>query len=270
MSDRTLTDAQEAWRSGVAKLVSYRYLGTYSEPTGHHQAEGSLTIRSDLRGPAGLLAAPLGIAALHTAGVNVDAIAAVSPTRIDLEIFGPALDICRLRVEGRVLREGRSQMFTESRLVDAGETGRLVGFASTHWAVSGPNPNYTRVDPRPGVPESPDLPPLYQAYGATLRDDGNLEIPELPPELNHDGLHQGPIQVVGEAAAMMAAERALGTGVFWIERHGISIVKRGHHPPFVTSSEVLATDQEGATVRAELRDARNQVCSVSFCRFRLS
>ena len=54
MSDLTLTDAQEAWRSEVAKLISYKYLGTYSEPSGDHQAEGSLTIRSDLRGPAGL------------------------------------------------------------------------------------------------------------------------------------------------------------------------------------------------------------------------
>ena len=268
MSDVALTDAQREWRSGVTRLISYRYLGTYSEPRGRHEAEGSLRIRSDLRGPAGLLAGPLGIAALDTAGVNVDPIAVVSPTRIDVEIFGPTPDVRELRIHGRVLREGRSQMFTESRLVDAAEPDRLIALAGTHWAVSGPNPDYSYVDPRPGEPESPDLPPLYQVYGATLRDAGTLEIPQLPPELGRDGLHQGPIQVVCEAAAMIAATRELATELIWIEHLGVSIVARGLHPPFATSTELLRTDGEGTTVRTELRDGRKQLCSVSLCRFR--
>jgi acyl-coenzyme A thioesterase PaaI-like protein len=266
----TYSDAQLAWRSEVARLISYRYLGTYSEPRTEDEAEGTLGVRRDLRGPTGLLAAPLGIAALDTAGVNVDPVAVVSPTRIDVDILDPAPDVAVLRVQGRVLRQGRSQMFTESRLLDAADEGRLVAVASTHWAVSGPNPDYSYVDPRPGVAESPDLPPLYEVYGATLRDDGNLEIPELRTELGRDGLHQGPIQVVGEAAAMMAAEAALGTNRFWIQRHGVSIVARGLHPPFVTASEVLAVGEGGATVRTELRDGRNRLCSVSLCRFRLA
>lgn len=60
MSETAFTESQREWRSSVATLVSYRYLGTYSEPRGRHAAEGKLTIRSDLRGPAGLLAGPLG------------------------------------------------------------------------------------------------------------------------------------------------------------------------------------------------------------------
>ena len=56
------------------------------------EAEGWITIRRDLRGSVGLLAAPLGIALIDTAGINVDPLAVVSPTRIDVHLFEPAAD----------------------------------------------------------------------------------------------------------------------------------------------------------------------------------
>src|SRR5262249_42420368 len=119
-------DARARWHSGVSTLVSYRYLGTYSESRGRHDAEGWLTIRRDLRGPIGLLAAPLGIALLDTAGINVDPIAVVSPTRIDLDVFEPARDVERVHLFGHVVREGRSQIFTQAKITDAADTDRLV------------------------------------------------------------------------------------------------------------------------------------------------
>lgn len=267
-----LSDEQQQWQAGVSALVSYRYLGTYSEPRGRHEAEGWVTIRSDLRGPVGLLAAPLGIALLDTAGINVDPLAVVSPTRIDLHLFEPAEGVDRVHLEGRVLREGRTQFFTESRLTDDADPGRLIGLGGTHWAVSGPNPGFAYVDSRPGVPDSPGLPPLYEPYGARLRDDGNLEIPELTPDLGRNGLHQGPFQVVPEAAAMLAAERAVGSDRFWIEHQGTSIISRGVGAPFVTRAEVLGTAERSVSVRVELRALGDgdRLCSVTICRFRLS
>jgi acyl-coenzyme A thioesterase PaaI-like protein len=269
-STEELEQDRQRWREGVSGLISYRYLGTYSEPLGRHQAEGWVTMRSDLRGPCGLMASPLGIALLDTAGINVDPIAVVSPTRIDLHLFEPALDVAEVHLDGRIIREGRSQMFTEARLTDASDRERVIGFGSTHWAVSGPNPGFEYVDNRPGVAESPDLPPLYEPFGARLRDDGELEIPTLPPELGRNGLHQGPFQVVPESAAMMAAERALGSDKFWIEHQGTSIVSRGAGAPLATRTEVLQASEAVVNVRVELRaeGADDKLCSSTICRFR--
>lgn len=257
------------WEAGVAGLVSYRYLGTYSVAHGRHEAEGWITIRRDLRGPVGLLASPLGVAVLDTAGINVDQIAVVSPTRIDLHLFEPAADVTRVHVEGRVVREGRTQFFTESRLVDADDPTRVIGLGGTHWAVAGPNPGFRYVDNRPGVADSPELPPLYEAFGARLRDDGNLEIPELSAQLGRHGLHQGPFQVVPEAAAMIAATEALGSDRFWIEHQGTSILQRGVGTPLVTNAEVLRLTDRDLHVRVELRahGADNRLCSITVCRF---
>jgi acyl-coenzyme A thioesterase PaaI-like protein len=263
--------ARERWRGGVATLVSYRYLGTYSESRGRHEAEGWMTIRRDLRGPVGVLSAPLGIALLDTAGINVDPLAVVSPTRIDVHLFEPAADVARVHLEGRVLREGRSQFFTESRITDAGDPDRLLALGSTHWAVAGPNPGFEYVDNRPGVADAPDLPPLYEAFGARRRDDGSLEIPELTPEVGRDGLHQGPFQVIPEAAAMIAAEQAAGTNRFWIEHQGTSIIQRGVGAPLATRAEILRISESEVHVRVELRaeGADDRLCSVTVCRFSL-
>jgi acyl-coenzyme A thioesterase PaaI-like protein len=267
-----LEAARDRWRTGVFSLVSYRYLGTFSEAHGRHEAEGWMSIRPDMRGAVGLLAAPLGVALLDTAGINVDPLAVVSPTRIDMEILEPAADVQRVHLEGRIVREGRSQFFTESRITDDADRSRLIALGGTHWAVSGPNPGFDYVDNRPGMPEGTDLPPLYEPFGATRRDDGELEITELRRELGGNGLHQGPFQVVPEQAAMLALQRAIGHDRFWIEHQGTSIVARGTGAPLVTSSEVLRVTDELALVRVELRAQGNddRLCSVTVCRFRLA
>jgi acyl-coenzyme A thioesterase PaaI-like protein len=264
--------ADDQWGTRVSSLISYRYLGTHSETHGRHEAEGWLTLRPDLRGPVGVLAAPLGIALLDTAGINVDPLAVVAPTRIDVHVFEPAIGVEHVHVDGRVLREGRSQFFTEGRFTEGADASRLIGLGSTHWAVSGPNPGYHYVDNRAGAPRSGDLPPLYEAFGARILDDGNLEIPELTVELGDAGLHQGPIQVVPEAAAMRAARAALGHDHFWIAHLGTTIMSRGVGAPFVTRAEVLHADDRGVAVRVELRDegSDNRLCSVTTCRFRVT
>jgi acyl-coenzyme A thioesterase PaaI-like protein len=264
-----ITEEQRRWQSEVGSLVSYRYLGTYSESKGRHEAEGWVRIRRDMRGPVGLLAAPLGIALLDTAGINVDPLAVVAPTRIDMEIFEPALDVSQIHLEGRILREGRSQFFTESTLTDNADRSRVIALGGTHWAVSGPNPGFRYVDSRPGVTDTPDLPPLHEVFGARLRDDGRLEIPELTPELGRGGLHQGPFQVVSEAAAMRLAREEAGTDQLWIQHQGTSIISRGIGAPFVTTSRVIRLTGESVTTRVELRAGGDgdRLCSVSVCRF---
>ena len=137
--------------------------------------------------------------------------------------------------------------------------------------MGGVRPGFNYVDNRPGVAESPELPPLYEPFGARRRDDGNLEIPELTPELGGWGLHQGPFQVVPEAAAMIAATEATGTDRMWIQHQGTSILQRGVGAPLVTRAEVLRIDEASVLVRVELRARRErQLCSVTVCRFAMA
>jgi hypothetical protein len=174
--------------------------------------------------------------------------------------------------QGRVLREGRSQLFSESLLFDDADRSRMIGIGSTHWAARAARPDYRYFDPRPGVEDSPDLPSLYEVFGARCRDDGSLEIPEVGPLLGGDSLHQGPFQVVPEAAAMIAAEAAVGTDRFWIEHQGSTLVARGTGAPLVTHAAVLRTTDDQVTVRVELRaeGTDGRLCSVTVCRFRLA
>jgi hypothetical protein len=78
MTSTAHDDAQDQWTGRVSRLISYRHLGTYSESLGRHEAEGWLTLRPDLRGGAGVLAAPLGVALFDTAGIHVDPLAVVT------------------------------------------------------------------------------------------------------------------------------------------------------------------------------------------------
>src|ERR1700678_2659855 len=77
----------EAVMGGPEGLMTYRYLGTHARSIDRHHATGSLRLRSDLRGPHGLLAAPLMILVADTIGILDDAIAVPAPTQMSVEIF---------------------------------------------------------------------------------------------------------------------------------------------------------------------------------------
>ncbi len=159
----------QAWRTGLGEngLISYRYLGCSSTVLTRETAVGRMRVRRDLRTAGGLLAAPLGIALLDTAGINVDAIGRCAPTQIDVTVFGPALDVEAVRLFGEIVREGRTQMFTRARIEDAARPGRVIGFGTTSWAVMAPTPpGYVYVDPGPGVADEADLGPLVEAFDA--------------------------------------------------------------------------------------------------------
>ena len=261
-----------AWTARVGELISYRYLGTHAESRGRHEAEGWITIRRDLRGAVGLRAAPLGIALLGTAGINVDPLAVVAPTRIDVHLFEPAADVAEVHLAGRVLPRGTLAVLHRGpadrrRRPVAGHRCRIDALGGVR-----PEPGVPVRRPAPGAPDSPDLPPLHEPFGARRRDDGRFEIPELGPELGAEGLHQGPFQVVSEAAAMQAATEAVGSDRFWIEHQGTSIMARGVGVPLVTTTDVMTRAGGAVIVRVELRaeGADDRLCSVSLCRFRLA
>ncbi len=247
----------QAWRTSLGEdgLISYRYLGCSSTALTRDTAEGQMRVRDDLRTVGGLLAAPLGIALLDTAGINVDPIGRCAPTQIDVTVFDAALDVEAVRLFGEIVREGRTQMFTRARIEDAAHPGRVIGFGTTSWAVMAPTPpGFVYVDPASGVPDSPDLPPLVQAFDVAPRAGSGYVLAGLSPRVGADSLHQGPIQVMLEAAALDPAREAAGTDAIYAEHTGTTIVQRGKTGPFVATASVLSNNGHTIACVAELRD----------------
>ena len=241
---------------GPPRLISYRYLGCNSVAVDRHHAEGRMRLRRDMRSSAGLGAAPLAIALLDTAGINVDALAQVAPTRIDLDVFEAAADVEEVRILGQVLREGRTQMFTEGRIEDAARPGRIVAYGMTSWAVSGPAPDPFRYDqPGPGFPDGADLPPITEVFEVWPHPDGGFEIPGVSRRIGTTNLHQGPIQVAMESAAAEVVEGSAGPGPWRIERSGVTIAAAGKTGPFLATAEVLTGTGDAVAARAQLVDS---------------
>lgn len=253
--DRSAESPFGVWATSMDNLVSYRYLGCSSMLQDRLHAEGSLRMRRDLRTQGGLLSAPLAISALDTAGITIDRHYQVAPTQIDVHLFDDGDGLDEVRILGDVLREARTQVFTEARLEDRADPERVVAWVTTDWAIMAPTPpGYEYVDPSPGVADSPDLPPLAEAYDASRRGDGTYVINGLSPRVGAVRLHHGPMLVALEAAALDAARASTGTDALRVEHCSTRIVTSGKVGPFVASAVVVA--QVGPTVacRAELRD----------------
>jgi len=88
-------------------------------------------------------------------------------------------------------------------------------------------PGYVYVDPGAGVPDAPDLPPLVQAFDVAPHDGGGYELAGLSPRVGADALHQGPIQVMLEAASLDVARHAASGAPIYAEHTATTIVQRG-------------------------------------------
>jgi acyl-coenzyme A thioesterase PaaI-like protein len=266
----TLDPIYGVWAESLAELISYRYLGCSSELIDRDHAVGHLRIRSDLRSASGgMLAAPLAIAMLDTAGITVDRRNLLALTHVEVDVFDPGQDVAAVRVVGSVTREARTQVFTEARIEDADDADRVIAFGTADWTVIGPTAEgFEYTDPSPGVEDGPDLGPLSAAYDARPRPGGELVIDGLSPRVGTDVLHHGPILVVLEAAALDTLAGGAGTDRLTIEHAATRIVKGGRVGPFVTSTAALPTRGHSMVCRAELLDegADNAVVAVTTLR----
>lgn len=236
------------WTETVAELMSYRYLGCRSVLGADFEASGEMTLRSDMRHEGSLLAAPVAIAMLDTAGIAVDRHWQLALTHIDIQLAGNASGVDRLGVLGSMTRQARSQVFTEATFVDVEHPDAVLGFGTADWAVIDSTPSgFEYIDPGPGVVDSGSLPALATAYGARPRPGGGLVIDELTPRLGGFVLHHGPILVSLEAAALEVA----GAGVR-VEALSVRIVKAGKRGPFIATAKVLSEDDNVVLIRADL------------------
>lgn len=250
-------DPQREWAATRGVLMSYAYLGSRPEAVDSTCAENTLDLRSDLRTPAGaVLAAPLAIAMLDAATVNVESLLVLAVTQVDIDIVDCALDIRRAHLAGRVTTQMRSQIFTEARLRDADDPGRQFGFGTANWSVLSHSPHrYCFPQPAPPDPLWRGLPPLWHAYAGRWRDETTMEIPRLPLEVGVEWLHHGPMLVVTEAVALQCAAAELGTDELVVEHLGMTVVAPGRVGPFIAAPVFSAIEGDSVGCRVELRDA---------------
>ncbi len=246
---------------GPDGLMTYRYLGSRSTVGPDGAIEGAMNIRRDMRNAAGgLMAAPLSIAIADAAGVIGDAVSVPAPVISSVHVLDPGLDVTEIRVRSSRIHDGRTMGFGEAEVHDAAQSDRIVAVTRGMGVkLAGAPAGYEYVDPGPGVPDSPELPPLHEAFGAQLRPDGRWVIPELDARLGSTSgsLHHGPTQVVLEAAAMALAADAAGTDDLQIEDWSVMFVARGTVGPFVASGDVIGGGLARTACRMTLRDEGN-------------
>jgi hypothetical protein len=250
--------------------MSYAYLGSRPRAIDDTHADNLLDLRSDLRTPAGaVMAAPLAIAMLDAATINLESMKVLAATQVDVDVIDCAIDVREALLTSQITTEARSQVFTEARIYDADDPGRAIGFGTANWSVFGPMPRrFCLPEPRAVPGRGAALPPLWQAYSGRRRPDGLLEIPCLELEVSAERLHHAPMLVVTEAVALEYGAQMLGTDALMVDHLAMTIVAPGRIGPFVASPVFSAVEADTFGCRVELRDIGrdNRLVAATFVR----
>jgi hypothetical protein len=246
---------------GPDGLMTYRYLGSRSTVGADGAVEGAMVIRRDMRNASGgLMAAPLSIALADAAGVRGDAVSVPAPVISSVHVLDAGTDVAEIRVRDSRIHDGRTMGFGEAEITDAADPERVIALTRGMGVkLAAAPPGYEYVDPGPGVPDSPELPPLHEAFGAQRHADGVWALPVLDARLGSTSgsLHHGATQVVLEAAAMELAAAASDDRARQIEDWSVMFVARGTVGPFVTSGDVRVGGLGRVACRMTLRDEGN-------------
>ncbi len=110
------------------------------------------------------------------------------------------------------------------------------------------------------IVDSPDLPPLWQVFGASRRDDGHWMLPELSVEFASPdaALHIGPQHVVLETAAVDLAAELAGTDQLQMQSWHVMFLARGKVGPFRVDGEAARGTEGRVGVRMVMHDEGNQ------------
>lgn len=260
---------EKAWTA----LKSYTYLGKGSPYLDKGVTEESMPLRHDMRNSGGgVMAAPLCILSVEPYWRDDECVPA--PVTMTYDILDPALDVKRLAVQREVISVGRQMGFSRSRIVDADNPERVIAISTGSGVSLGEvPPGFEPVDnPVNDAPDSPNLPPLREVFGIARKGENRLEIERVTPMTAspHAALHQGPINIALEAAAMDELERVTGTSAFQVEHYTVLLVKPGYTGPFVASAKVVTPDGPKFGVEATMVDegAQNRIIATASATFR--
>jgi hypothetical protein len=259
---RELTGAQGEYAAELRRrwggLLSYRYLGRRYASMDVGPVDNTVTLRRDMRNATGgILLAVLGIVSPEGGGMS-DLEAVPNPVVHSCQVVDPARDVRRIEVVSEVLKRGRQLSYSRSRIVDADDPARVLALTEGQGiAIGTPPAGLEKMDTAPiEVVDTPDLPPLWQVFGARRRDDGHWALGALVEELASPdaALHLGPQFVVLEQAALDLATGAIGTDRLQGTASHVMFLARGKVGPFRADGEAVRGSDGTVAVRLLLDD----------------
>lgn len=263
---RDLRDDPTAYAAELERrwggLLSYRYIGRNHGSMNSGPVDNTVTLRRDMRNAAGgLLVAPLSISAPE-GNVGSDLETVPNPVIHSCQILDDARDVDRIEVvESEVLYSGTRMGYSRSLIVDADDHARVIAFTEGQGARIGAVPEgLERMEENKlEIVDSPDLPPLWQAFGASRRDDGHWVLPELSVELASPdaALHIGPQHVLLETAAIDLAAALVGTDRLQMQSWHVMFLARGKVGPFRVEGAAVRGTSGKVGARMVLHDEGN-------------
>ncbi|HEV7362482.1 MAG TPA: hypothetical protein VGN92_15450 [Mycobacterium sp.] len=264
---RELADDADAYRDELFRrwtgLLSYRYIGRKHASMDLGEVDDTVVIRRDMRNEAGgIMVAPLAISSPE--GCQTDMVAVPNPVIASVQIIDPGYDVSRVEIVGSgVVHQGRTMGYGRCMIVDADNPDRVIAFNEGQGAIIGiPPEGLDKMDVSGTelvVEDSPDLPPLWAAFGAAKRDDGHWVLPALNAELASPdaALHIGPQHVVLETAATDLAADLAGTRKVQVVSWHVMFMSRGKVGPFRVEGTAHAGGSGRVGVRMLLHDEGN-------------
>jgi len=264
---RELINDADAYRDELFRrwtgLLSYRYIGRKHSSMNLGEADDTVTIRRDMRNEAGgIMVAPLAISSPE--GCQTDMVAVPNPVIASVQIIDAGYDVERIEIVGSgIVHQGRTMGYGRCKIVDADNPDRVIAFNEGQGAIIGiPPEGLDKMDVSGTdlvIEDSPDLPPLWQAFGASKRDDGHWILPALSAELASPdaALHIGPQHVVLETAASDLAADVAGTRKLQVISWHVMFMSRGKVGPFRVEGTAHTGGPGRIGVRMLLHDEGN-------------
>jgi hypothetical protein len=244
-------------------LLSYRYIGRNHSSMNVGESDDTVVIRRDMRNEAGgIMVAPLAIASPE--GCQTDMVAVPNPVIASVQIVDPGYDVKRVEiVESGNVHQGRMMGYGRCKIVDADNPDRVIAFNEGQGAIIGiPPEGLGKMDVSGTelvIEDSPELPPLWKAFGASKRADSRWQLPALSEELASPdaALHIGPQHVVLETAAIDLAADAVGTRKLQVVSWHVMFMSRGKVGPFRVEGTAHVGGSGKVGVRMLLHDEGN-------------
>ena len=244
-------------------LLSYRYIGRNHSSMNVGDTDDIVVIRRDMRNEAGgIMVAPLAIASPE--GCQTDMVAVPNPVIASVQIVDPGYDVKRVEiVDSGNVHQGRMMGYGRCKIVDADNPDRVIAFNEGQGAIIGVPPEGLGKMDVSGtelvIEDSPDLPPMWQAFGASRRPDAHWQLPALSVELASPdaALHIGPQHVVLETAAIDLAADAVGTRKLQVVSWHVMFMSRGKVGPFRVDGAAHVGGSGKVGVRMLLHDEGN-------------
>jgi len=244
-------------------LLSYRYIGRSHSSMNVGESDDTVVIRRDMRNEAGgIMVAPLAIASPE--GCQTDMVAVPNPVIASVQIVDPGYDVKKVAVvDSGNVHQGRMMGYGRCKIVDADNPDRVIAFNEGQGAIIGiPPEGLGKMDVSGTelvIEDSPDLPPMWQAFGASRRPDAHWQLPALSVELASPdaALHIGPQHVVLETAAIDLAADAVGTRKLQVVSWHVMFMSRGKVGPFRVDGTAHVGGSGKVGVRMLLHDEGN-------------